>query len=270
VRVLPVPCLSDNYAYLVICDATRRAAIVDPGEPGPVEEALAREGVELAAVWATHHHGDHIGGVADLVSRRPGLEVVASSHDRARVPHANLLVEDGDTVAMGEVTAKIILNPGHTLGAISFWIEGRAGETDDDRDGVVFTGDTLFAAGCGRLFEGTPAQMHTSLARLTALPPSTRIYFGHEYTASNLRFAAAVEPDSAEVARRAEAVAAARADGKPTTPSTVALERATNPFVRVDAATVQAAARRHDPTLEAGADGAAVLGVVRRWKDGFK
>src|SRR5690242_7544802 len=175
-RIVAVPCLADNYAYLVIDGEL--AAVVDPGEAPPVEAALAREHVRLAAIWATHHHPDHVGGVAALVAAHPGVEVIAHAHDRERTPHVTRTVDDGDTVALGNLRAKIIYNPGHTLGAITYVIEGCA-----------FTGDTLFGAGCGRVFEGTPAMMHASLARLAALPPATRVYFGHEYTANNLRFA---------------------------------------------------------------------------------
>ena len=250
-RVVPVPCLSDNYAYLVICERTGLAAIVDPGEPVPVLEAVKREGVKLAAVWATHHHGDHVGGVEDLLGELGAIEVVAHRRDEARVPRASRIVDDGDHVEVGEVRADIIHNPGHTIGAISFVI-----------DGGVFTGDTMFGAGCGRLFEGTADMMRVSLERLSALPPETKVYFGHEYTASNLRFAAAVEPDNAAIVTRAERPA-------PTTPSTIGDERATNPFARCREPSVIDAARAQDPTVEAG-DPSAVLAVIRRWKDGFR
>lgn len=256
-RVVPVPCLSDNYAYLVICERTRVAAIVDPGEPVPVLEAARREGVRLTTVWATHHHGDHVGGVEDLAGELGDLEVVASTHDQGRVPKVTRAVDDGGEVAIGEVRARILHNPGHTLGAISFVIDGQG-----DAPGAVFTGDTMFGAGCGRLFEGTAAMMRASLERIAALPAETRVYFGHEYTKSNLRFAAAVEPDNAAIAARA-------ARPEPTTPSTVADERATNPFVRVREPSVAAAAKRFDAAVDP-ADADAVLGAVRRWKDGFK
>lgn len=231
VRVVPVPCLQDNYAYLVIEDG--RAAVVDPGQAGPIEVALAAERVELAAIWLTHHHHDHVGGVATLADAHPGIEIVAHAHDDGRAPRVTRLVEDRDTVELAGLAARIIHNPGHTLGAISYVVEQ-----------CVFTGDTLFAAGCGRLFEGTPELMHASLQQLAALPPETRVYFGHEYTAANLRFAAAAEPDNAEIAARAAALTV------PSTPSTIALERATNPFVR--------------------ARDAAQLGERRAWKDRFK
>jgi hydroxyacylglutathione hydrolase len=214
-RVLSIPCLADNYAYVVI--AGDSSAIVDPSEHAPVLDVVAREGLTPTAIWLTHHHWDHVGGVEGIVSAFPSIEVVAHASDVSRVPRVTRPVQEGDIVALDGVRAKIIHNPGHTLGAISYWIE--------DGDGAVFTGDTLFAAGCGRVFEGTPEMMHASLHKLAALPPSTRVYFGHEYTAANLAFAAHVEPGNQAIAARAANLAT------PSTPSTIADERATNPFL---------------------------------------
>jgi hydroxyacylglutathione hydrolase len=210
-RVISIPLLKDNFSYLVI-EGTY-AAVVDPSEHTTVRTVLDREGVALSAIWLTHHHWDHVGGVAELVG--PGVEVVAHDSDRSRLPNVTHGVTDGDTIALGPLTARIIHNPGHTLGAITYVIEGCA-----------FTGDTLFGAGCGRVFEGTMEMMYASLRKLAQLPPDTRVYFGHEYTASNLEFAAHVEPDNEQVTARARALPA------PSTPSTIALELATNPFLR--------------------------------------
>ncbi|HEY0194579.1 MAG TPA: hydroxyacylglutathione hydrolase [Kofleriaceae bacterium] len=246
-RVVPVPCLKDNFAYLVI-DGDGRCAVVDPGEAAPVEAALAREGATLAAVWATHHHADHVGGVPALARAHPGLEVVIGAVDAPRATDVTREVTDGDEVALGGLRARCILNPGHTLGAVSYLIEG-----------CVFTGDTLFGGGCGRVFEGDPAMMHASLTRLAQLPPETKVYFGHEYTAANLRFAAAVEPGNPELAARAKALAS------PSTPSTIAVELATNPFLRSAQPEVIAAAGQRG----AAGDPVSVFAALREWKNKF-
>ncbi len=247
-RIVSVPCLKDNFAYLVI-DDDGRCAVVDPGEAAPVEAALAREHARLAAVWATHHHPDHVGGIGELVARHAGIEVVIGVKDAAKTPHVTRRVDDGDEVALGALRARCIHNPGHTIGAVTYVI-----------DGCAFTGDTLFGAGCGRLFEGDAAMMHASLMRLAALPADTRVYFGHEYTAANLKFAAAVEPDNPTVAARAAALQ------PPSTPSTIADERATNPFLRSAEPGVIAAARQRG----AAGDPVSVFAAVRSWKDGFR
>ncbi len=246
-RVVAVPCLKDNYAYLVI-EGTE-CAVVDPGEAPPVEATLARERLTLRAIWLTHHHGDHVGGVPALVAARPGIPVVAGARDAEKIKGVTVTLRDGDPTALGGLTATAIANPGHTLGGISFHVGD-----------AVFTGDTLFGGGCGRMFEGDPAMMHASLMRLAALPPDTLVYFGHEYTAANLRFAAAVEPANADVLQRAGGLPT------PSTPSTVAVERATNPFLRCAERAVIAAAADHGA---ATADPATVFGALRRWKDSF-
>ncbi|RMH41252.1 MAG: hydroxyacylglutathione hydrolase [Deltaproteobacteria bacterium] len=253
-RIVPIPCLSDNYAYLVVCEATGRAAVVDPSEAEPVAAAIAAEGVDLAAIWNTHHHWDHTGGNDALAAAYPQLEIVGHTTDAARIPGITRRVDEGDTVAVGdEVRARILFNPGHTRGAISYFIETLP---------AVFTGDTLFLAGCGRLFEGTPEMMYTSLSKLAALPDDTRVYCGHEYTASNLAFAAAVEPDNADVARRRAALAV------PSIPGTIAEERATNPFLRARVPAVAAAAARRAPIDRT--DPVAVFAALRQWKDEFR
>ena len=243
-----MPCLQDNFAYLVI-DHAGHCAVVDAGEAAPVEAALVREHAQLAAIWATHHHPDHVGGIGALLATRTGIEVVIGAKDAPRTPGVTRALEDGDEVALGTLRARCIHNPGHTLGAISYAVED-----------CVFTGDTLFGGGCGRVFEGDAAMMHASLMRLAALPPATRVYFGHEYTASNLRFAAAVEPGNPQVGDRARALAS------PSTPSTIADERATNPFLRSAEPGVIAAAEARG----AAGDPVSVFAAVRAWKDSFR
>jgi hydroxyacylglutathione hydrolase len=256
-RILPVPCLADNYAYLVICEATNTAAVVDPSMAEPILHAIEREKVELRAIWNTHHHWDHTGGNKDLLGLYPELEVIAHASDRGRVPGQSTFVQDGDEVTLGqEIHARIIHNPGHTSGAISYHLA---------RPGMVFTGDTLFGAGCGRLFEGTPGQMHASLDRLAALPEHTLVYCGHEYTAGNLRFAATIEPDNEAVRARAGKVERQRAAGAPSVPSTIGEERATNPFLRVTVAEVVAAAGAGEPPRDDSP--VEVFAALRRWKD---
>ncbi len=250
-RVVPVPCLRDNYAYLVHLPGSREAAVVDPSEGPPVLAALEREGLELRAILCTHHHYDHVGGNEALTDAIAGLEVVCSEHDRGRVPRVTKTVDDGGAFEVAGMQARVLAVPGHTLGAIAFVI-----------DDAVFTGDTLFIAGCGRLFEGTPSMMHESLShKLARLPPDTRVYCGHEYTASNARFALTVEPDNAALQRLAERTRLARERGEPTVPSTIGDEIAHNPFMRVSVPAVRARYENGDP--------ATVLGAIRAAKDAF-
>ena len=202
--------------------------MVDPSESAPVEAALRREGVALRAIWNTHHHLDHVGGNAALAAAHPGTAIVASVFDRegGRVPGQTAGLADGAETAVGRLRFSAIVVPGHTMGAITFFGHGAA-----------FTGDTLFLAGCGRLFEGTAAQMFGSLGRLGSLPGETRVYPGHEYTVKNLEFAAAAEPDNRAVAARLVEARARRGKGEPTVPATLEAERATNPFLRARDAT---------------------------------
>jgi hydroxyacylglutathione hydrolase len=240
----PIPCLKDNYAYLVYQQGSGDGFVVDPSEAAPVNRALEQRQLTLRGILATHHHPDHVGGIPDLVARWAGSirYVAAFAGDRGRIPGQTSFVEapaDRFLVTDLEVAGRTLVVrhiPGHTRGAMALGLSGgSSGKKDVPSD--VFTGDTLFAAGCGRLFEGTPAQMFASLQALTALPEQTRLWFGHEYTASNLRFAAHTEPDNAAVRDRQAALPAC------TTPTTVALERATNPFVRAQSVEVLAERR---------------------------
>ncbi len=250
-RVLPVPCLADNYAY-VITAGGKDAVVVDPSEAEPVAAALEAEGLRLVAILATHHHLDHVGGNEGLIERYGALPVYAHETDDGRVACQTDRVREGRPVEVIGLSFEPLHVPGHTTGAVAYFGHG-----------AVFTGDTLFVAGCGRLFEGTPAMMYTSLCeKLARLPPETKVFCGHEYTASNLRFAHHAEPGNAAVKEKLDRVIAMRAHGQPTIPSTIGEELATNPFLRV----AEPALRERFP----GETPADVLGAVRRAKDVFK
>lgn len=259
-RVVPVEQLSDNYAYLVIDEARGVAGVVDVAEAGPVLEAARREGVELVAILSTHHHFDHVAGNEDLIAALPAgrLEVFGYAGDRERIPGLTRGLDDGEEFALGSLTGRAIFIPAHTRGHLAYHFAAEK---------VVFTGDTLFAGGCGRLFEGDAPQMMASLSRLAALPDETEVYCGHEYTASNLRFAATLEPSSAALAERRRQVDAIRAEGRPTVPTTIALEKATNPFLRWSSPELAASVREREPGT--GADAASVFAATRRLKDNF-
>jgi len=255
-QVTIVPCLKDNYAYLLLSPGSKRAVMVDPGEAEPALRALAARGLTLGAVLATHHHPDHVGGIRKLAQRSPGLRVFGHASDRGRIPEQTEFLEHGASVAVEGLSFRVLHIPGHTLGAVAY-----AGE------GAVFTGDTLFAGGCGRLFEGTPAQMYESLnVTLSALPDETLVYCGHEYTAANLRFAAHVEPHNAAISAKVARVAQLRAQGAPTVPSTLAEEKATNPFMRCDSPEILQSIAG---ALSADRSPAAILGAVRAAKDKY-
>lgn len=222
-EVVPVPCLSDNYAYLVIDRDAGTAIVVDPSEAPPVEKALREEGVRLEAIWCTHHHFDHVGGNLELAAAHPGVAILGSAHDAQaqQIPGLTRALSDGEQVLLGARSFTVMSIPGHTLGAIAYV-----------GDGVAFTGDTLFSGGCGRVFEGTMSMMRGSMQKLMGLPPSTRIYSGHEYTVKNLEFAQAVEPSATAIESRLQASRKQRERGAPTVGAPLSDELATNPFLR--------------------------------------
>lgn len=264
-KIIPVPCLSDNYAYLLVCERTNACAIVDASEAEPVVAALeaqrSRSGhaLDLVAILATHHHHDHVGGNEAVAARFPGVKVYGHASDAGRLPRLTDPLEDGAAFQIGELAIEAIHIPGHTTGALAYYV------TDPPGDPAVFTGDTMFVAGCGRLFEGTPAMMHASLAKLAALPDATRVFCGHEYTEANLRFAKHVEPQNRAVDEAQARARAQRERGEPTVPSRIADEKKTNPFLRVDSPEI-----RRTLGIDAASDGAAALGAVRKAKDTFK
>jgi hydroxyacylglutathione hydrolase len=257
--VFPIPQLSDNYAYLLVDPASGEAGIVDCAEAEPVLEEVARRGVSLRAVLATHHHFDHVGGNRDLLAKLPDLRVYGSADDAPKIPGITDRVNDGDPVQVGGVRGRVLFIPAHTSGHVAYWFP-------DQR--AVFTGDTLFAGGCGRLFEGDAAQMMSSLGKLAGLPDDTRVYCGHEYTEKNLEFALTLEPGNPALRAKMAAVQALRRAGKPTVPSTIEDEKETNPFLRADSPELAASVRARVPGLPAG-DRVALFAAVRGLKDRF-
>ncbi len=254
IQAIPVPAFRDNYLWLLTRAESKAAAVVDPGDAAPVLVALAAADAALEAIIITHHHADHIGGVSELLGRFPGAEVYAPDDDR--IAGATRTVGEGDRVYVAclDCDFEVLEVPGHTSTHIAYY-----------GDGKLFCGDTVFACGCGRLFEGTSEQMHNSLSKVMGLPDDTGIYCAHEYTLSNIAFAKRVEPDNPALLERERDARRLRDGGHPTVPSLLALEKRTNPFMRFDVPAVIAAAERHAGHPLDGA--AAVFGAVRRWKD---
>jgi hydroxyacylglutathione hydrolase len=252
-EIEPVACLKDNYAWLAYDRGEGVCAVVDPSEAEPVRKALQRLGLKLTHILNTHHHMDHVGGNQALKAEF-GAAIVGPGKDAARIPGIDVGVVEGETYAVGSHVAKVLEIPAHTRGHIAFWFEG---------DSTVFTGDTLFAMGCGRLFEGDPPTMWRSLSKLLKLPDETRVYCGHEYTEANGRFALTIEPGNADLNTRMTEVKATRAAGRPTLPSTMGLEKKTNPFLRPDSPEL-----RRSLGMETAND-VEVFAETRRRKDVF-
>ncbi len=252
-EIVTIPCLSDNYAFLAHDAKTGETALVDAPEPGPILAELDARGWRLSHVLLTHHHWDHVDGLAGILEKHPA-KVVGATADAHRLPPLDLQVAEGDTFTVGGETVEVIDVSGHTIGHIAFYIP---------ESSVVFTADSLMALGCGRLFEGTGPQMWASLSKLAALPDATLVCSGHEYTQSNGKFAETIEPENPELQKRIAQIARARAAGEPTVPSLLSLEKATNPFLRATEPGIQANLGM------SGADPAAVFTELRARKDRF-
>jgi hydroxyacylglutathione hydrolase len=257
-EILALHAFDDNYIWLL--RAAGCVAVVDPGDAAPVLAHLEQSGDRLCAILTTHHHGDHIGGLAELTSRFP---VPVFGPALENIPGVDRALSGGERIEVPGIGVgfEVIAVPGHTRGHIAYY------GPNIDGDGALFCGDTLFGAGCGRLFEGTPAQMHDSLSKLAALPAQTYVYCAHEYTQSNMRFALAVEPGSVAVQRRSEHVATERARGRATIPTTIKVELETNPFLRWNEPAVRSAAAGrlgHTP-----ADAVETFAAIREWKNRF-
>jgi hydroxyacylglutathione hydrolase len=254
--VLHVPAFRDNYIWLILDPTGRSAIVVDPGDADPPRKALKERGLKMAAVFCTHHHWDHSGGIAGLVQ---DAAVPVYGPAREPIPGMTDPVSEADEIRVEgfPVPFRILDIPGHTAGHIAFF--------DDER---LFSGDTLFSIGCGRAFEGTPAQLFESLEKLAALPPHLKVYCGHEYTLTNLRFALTIEPHNPDLIDYHHKISRQRAQNEPSLPSTIGLEQRLNPFLRVREPGIRNAAAKHSG--HKSDTPAATFGTLRRWKDDFK
>jgi hydroxyacylglutathione hydrolase len=242
VQILQLPALTDNYIFVLYDSDRNSAAVVDPTLATPVIKCLADLGAELIAIFHTHHHHDHIGGNRELIALFPEITVYGGLFDRGRIPYQQVFLNDGDRIRFCDRTAEVLFLPGHTRAHIAYYFP----PTTEGDTGELFCGDTLFAGGCGRLREGTPAQMVESLQRLRNLPDLTRIWCAHEYTLNNLQFALTVEPDNLELQKRYDRTIEIDRYGKATIPSMLGLEKLTNPFLRWDVPAIQSYTNSQD------------------------
>jgi hydroxyacylglutathione hydrolase len=252
-----IPALSDNYIFLLYDTTKKIAAVVDPAEYEPVAKVLAELKLKLVAIFNTHHHGDHVGANRQLMADFPDLCIYGGAEDQGRIPGQQVFLKDGDTVEFAGRIAKVFFVPGHTKAHIAYYFP----PTENDNTGELFCGDTLFAGGCGRLFEGTPADMVKSLTKLRNLPDNTRVWCAHEYTLSNLKFALTVDSDNHNLQQRYQEVQEKRSQDIPTIPSILGIEKLTNPFLRWDTPELQKAMNSNEPIQ--------VFGRLRGKKDVF-
>ncbi len=251
-QVHQFPCLSDNYGVLLHDPETRATATIDVPEAAPVLKALADKGWELTDILVTHHHADHTQGIPEVKKRYPHARIVGPAKEQAKIGKLDLAIGEGDYVGVGALTAKVLETPGHTSGHIVYWFEA---------EDLLFAGDTLFALGCGRPFEEPPRVLYHSLMKLARLPGSVEVYCGHEYTQSNARFAVGIDKGNELLVERAAAIDALRAKGESTLPTTISIERATNPFLRAGEPELKAAMGMAD------ADGEDVFAALRERKN---
>lgn len=282
VRVVAVPAFADNYLWLMVRHdaAGRRAVVVDPGDAAAIEAALQQHHAKLEAILVTHHHHDHADGIVAL-ARKHAVPVHGPAHEN--IAALSVRHHDGDDIDVLGLRIKVMEVPGHTAGHLAYYVDANTEPHRPHQPGWLFCGDTLFGAGCGRLLGGTAEQLFASLQRLAALPPSTQVYCGHEYTLANLRFALTVEPDNAALRARAQRCAKQREQGQPTVPSTLGEELATNPFLRCHEPAVRIAVQAHQREDEGAnpfanpsanpsphASTRAIFMALRQWKDTFK